>query len=101
GTGGAVHRTHRSPTGRAAPRPRSRLLRRLGADPRQGLLERGHRRLGVPVAGRRRILSNLLDPPIRRTARDALRIELGVGVLVAPVEIIVVQAALLAHPAAP
>src|SRR5699024_9548695 len=49
GTGGAVHRTHRSPTGRAAPGHRSRLLRSLGADLRQGLPEPGHRRLESPV----------------------------------------------------
>src|SRR5699024_1868360 len=80
-----------SPTGRAAPGHRSRLLRSLGADLRQGLLERGHRRLGVLVAGCRRILSNLLDQRIRRTVLDEFRIELGVGVLIELVEIIVVQ----------
>src|SRR5699024_245005 len=66
----------------------------------QGLLERGHSRLRVLVAGCRRVLRDPLDQRIRRTVLDEFRIELGVGVLVELVEIVVVQDALLEHAAA-
>src|SRR5699024_2901973 len=98
GTGGLAPRPHRSPTGRATGH-RGRLLRSLGSDLRQGLLERGHSRLRVLVAGCRRVLRDPLDQRIRRTVLDEFRIELGVGVLVELVEIVVVQDALLEHAA--
>src|SRR5699024_12217493 len=52
------------------------------------------------VAGCRRVLRDPLDQRIRRTVLDEFRIELGVGVLVELVEIVVVQEALLEHAAA-
>src|SRR5699024_8017667 len=74
--------------------------RSLHADLHQDLLERGHSRLRVLVAGSRRVLSDPLDQRIRRTVLDEFRIELGVGVLVELVEVVVVQEALLEHAAA-
>src|SRR5699024_2205547 len=48
----------------------------------------------------RRVLRDPLDQRIRRTVLDEFRIELGVGVLVELVEVVVVQEALLEHAAA-